>query len=87
MNKIMTNNSLKDVSRKYCPRFGQLAVEMGFITESQLKEALASQIHDELCGRGHRLLGAILFDNDWMSGAQIDQVLNALAQKMRDEEC
>ena len=87
MNKIMTTNSLKDISRRYCPRFGQLAVEMGFITESQLKEALASQIHDEISGHGHRLLGAILFDNDWMSGAQIDQVLNVLAENMRNEEC
>lgn len=87
MKKNIPTNSLKDISRKYCPRFGQLAVEMGFITESQLKESLASQIHDELSGRGHRLLGAILFNNDWMSGAQIDQVLNALAKNMRDEGC
>ena len=76
----------KQLSNKYCPRFGQLAVLSGFITEAQLIEALACQIRDELNGQGHRLLGQILFETDVMSAPQIDLVLNELFQRVRMED-
>ncbi|MBI3222089.1 MAG: hypothetical protein HYZ46_03215 [Nitrosomonadales bacterium] len=76
----------KSISEKYCPRFGQIAIEMGFITEAQLKEALCIQVDEELAGKSRRLLGAILFDKDLMTGDQIERVLNAVLQKTRMEE-
>jgi len=79
-------STLKKVSDKYCPRFGQTAVEMGFISDTQLKEALCQQIDDNLSGKGHRLLGSILFDTDLMSSEQIEAVLNTMLKTMRDEE-
>lgn len=79
----MSTGTLKNISHKYCPRFGQIAVEMGFITEAQLKEALCCQIDEELSGQGHRLLGAVLFSKKWMTGDQIEQVLNTLLKRMR----
>ncbi|MBI5658113.1 MAG: hypothetical protein HZC43_00860 [Nitrosomonadales bacterium] len=82
----MTTGSLKSISDKYCPRFGQTAVEMKFITEAQLKEALCCQIEEELSGQGRRLVGAILFGREWMTGDQIEQVMNALLKRMRREE-
>lgn len=82
----MTNDVHKEISQKYCPRFGQIAVESGFINEAQLAEALACQVHEELNGHRHRLLGAILFEKDWMSASQIDQVLAELFRRMREEE-
>lgn len=82
----MTAGTLKSISDKYCPRFGQTAVEMKFITEAQLKEALCCQVEEELSGRGRRLLGAILFGKEWMTGDQIEQVMNALLKSMRQEE-
>ncbi|MCR4304554.1 MAG: hypothetical protein NUV63_10075 [Gallionella sp.] len=82
----MPTDVLKTISEKYCPRFGQTAVEMGFITEAQLKEALCHQIEDDLSGNGHRLLGTILFDKEWMTSDQIEKVLNALLKRMRQEE-
>lgn len=81
----MTAGTLQGISDKYCPRFGQMAVEMKFITEAQLKEALCCQIEEELAGKGRRLLGAILFGKEWMTGDQIEQVMNALLKKMRKE--
>lgn len=81
----MTNNMIKELTQKYCPRFGQLAVQMGFITEAQLIEALACQVREELGGQRHRLLGAILFESQAMSSMQIDQVSAELCKRMREE--
>jgi len=65
-------------SDKYCPRFGHLAVDMGYVTPEQLKEALGEQVDDNLAGHPHRILGAIFFDRGWMTPGQIDEVLNRL---------
>ena len=81
----MTDDVRKKISQKYCPRFGQIAVELGFINEAQLAEALARQVHQELDGQGHRLLGEILFEKEWMSAPQIDYVMTALFKRMREE--
>ena len=77
---------LKLISKKYCPRFGQTAVEMGFISEARLKDALWCQIEEELSGHGHRLLGAVLFDKEWMTSDQIEQVMTAMLKKIRSED-
>ena len=82
----MIHEVRKKLSQKYCRRFGQIAVESGLITEAQLAEGLASQVHHELDGQGHRLLGEILFEKEWMSASQIDQVMTALFRRMREEE-
>jgi dihydroneopterin aldolase len=82
----ITPDILKTISGKYCPRFGQTAVEMGFITESQLKKALIIQTEENLSGQKHRLLGAILFDKEWMTSDQVETVLNSLLEKTRQEE-
>lgn len=75
----------KAISDKYCPRFGEIAVEKGFITAEELDAALRIQLEDELAGRPHRYLGVILFDNDWMTGEQIDEVLTTLFKRLRAE--
>ncbi len=82
----MTNELRKTLSRKYCPRFGQIAVESSFINEAQLAEALACQVHQELNGNRHRLLGEILFEKEWMSASQIDQVMTELFRHMREQD-
>ena len=81
----MTTDILKIISDKYCARFGQTAVELGFITESQLKEALYCQVDENLSSQEHRLLGAILFDKEWMTSDQVEMVMNILLKKMRLE--
>lgn len=82
----MTTDILKIISDKYCPRFGQTAVEMGFINESQLKEALNCQVDENLSSQEHRLLGTILFDKEWMTSDQVEEVMNTLLKRMRLEE-
>lgn len=82
----MSESVRQQLSRKYCPRFGQLAVESRFISEAQLAAALAEQVHEELHGVGHRLLGEILFDRNLLSAAQIDQVMTRLFKELRRAE-
>ena len=80
----MSAEILKKISGKYEHHFGQTALAMGFISEAQLEEALHCQAEEDHTGQRHRLLGAILFEKDWMSGDQIDLVLNSLLKGMRE---
>ncbi|MBI4843339.1 MAG: hypothetical protein HY809_03315 [Nitrospirae bacterium] len=74
----------KELSKKYCPRFGMIAVSKGFTTPEQLKKAIAIQIEDDLSGKKHRLIGRIFFEEGWMTPAQIETVLNELFSKERE---
>lgn len=82
----MTENVRKELSKKYCPRFGQVAVQFGFITEEQLIEALTRQVRENLDGNAHRLLGEILFESEVMSAKQIDCVMTEVFKRMRQEQ-
>lgn len=68
----------RELSSKYCQRFGCLAVEMGFTTPEQVKTALAEQVEDDLANRPHRLMGRILLDQGWITPEQVEAVLNEL---------
>ncbi len=61
--------------QKSHPRFGAAAVELGFITADQLKQALMEQLDDDLQGRSHRVLGQILTDKGWIEPEQIPTIL------------
>lgn len=77
----MDESVKRQVSRKHCRRFGEIAVRLGFITEAQfLAAALDCQREDESPGRPYRPLGAVLFEKDWMTADQIDRVLSVLFQ-------
>ena len=72
----MANEVDKELSRKYCPRFGQIAVEKGFVTAENVKDALSEQLDDDLADKPHRLIGRIFLDKGIMTPRQIDDVLN-----------
>lgn len=72
----MPDSNPLEEHRRYCKRFGQLSVEMGFISEEQLIIGLSEQARDDLANRPHRLLGTIFFEHGWMTPGQMDQVLN-----------
>ncbi len=75
----------KDISRKYCSRFGVISVSKGFVTADQLKTALIEQADDNVSERPHRLIGRIFFEKGWMTDEQIDIVLNELEQPSKEE--
>ncbi len=72
----MANEAKKGTSNPYCPRFGTIAVEMGFITVEQLKEAISEQVEDYFVNKPHRLIGKICFDKGWMTNEQVETVLD-----------
>ncbi len=69
---------IKRLSKQYCPQFGKIAVDMGFVTAEQLIEALDEQIEDNLSNEPPRLIGSILFEHGWITDAQIDIVIDIL---------
>jgi len=72
------DNVDKELSDKYCQRFGYLAVSMGFSTADQVKEALAEQMEDDLANRPHRLMGRIMLDKGWIEPHKLEAILNEL---------
>jgi len=68
----------KNLSNQHSTLFGEIAVEMGFVTEKQLKEALIEQIEDNLSNHPHRFIGYVLFENGWITNEQFDSVVDIL---------
>ncbi len=75
---MVKNDVYKELAKQYGPRFGKVAVDMGFITTKQLKVAMVEQVEDDIFDRPHRLIGNILLENGWITDEQIDIVLNEL---------
>ena len=80
----MVNKGEQRITKEYCCRFGQIAVEKGFITIEQLKSALSEQVDDDVANRRHKLIGTILFERDWITAQQIDVVLSELSRNIKD---
>ncbi len=66
---------------QYCPQFGRIAVDLGFITEEQLKESTVQQVEEGLFYNRHRLIGNILSEHGWITDDQIDIVLFELFEQ------
>jgi hypothetical protein len=64
--------------KKIEKRFGTIAVEKGYITVDQLMDALDIQVRENLSGKGHRLIGKILYDLGFLTIDQIQRVLAAM---------
>ncbi|MHB1024235.1 MAG: hypothetical protein ACYC24_00840 [Desulfobacteria bacterium] len=74
----MRKSKWGDVLIDFSRRFGMLAVNRGYVTPKQLKEAIAEQLDDNLAGKPHQVLGKIFFDKNLMTLNQIDQILDEL---------
>lgn len=64
--------------KRYRPRSGQIAVELGFITKAQLMEAIGEQVDDDLSHRAHRFLMEILLGKKWITREQVDIILDEI---------
>jgi len=62
----------------YEKRYGNIAIENGFINSQQLVEALHTQVMEEINDGKHRLIGAILYDLSYISLTQDKEVLDEL---------
>ena len=59
-------------------RFGALAIDKGFITLENLLEAIEVQIHENMDGSDHRLIGQILWEKGYITSEQINEVLASM---------
>ncbi len=66
-------------------RFGKIAVDMGFVTAEQLKEAITEQVEEDLADKPHRPIGQILLKNGWITKEQIDIVLKELLGLLKEQ--
>ena len=86
MKKVGWKRELLDMSGKseqidtYDKRFGNIAIEKGFIVLEELSEALKLQIMEEVEEGSHRLMGEVLFDLEYITVEQIEEVLSELYQ-------
>ena len=60
-------------------RFGNIAVEKGFISSSQLVEALEIQVTEEIENGKRRLIGEILLDLNFNTEEQIKEVFGCVS--------
>jgi hypothetical protein len=74
------NPAIKDVIR-----FGQIAVDMGFLTTEQLQEALSEQYSNDSYARlrPRKLIGEIFFEKRMMTLSQIDIVLEEILKNQQ----
>ena len=75
---ITENKDGKIEMADFQKRFGFIAVEKGFITPDQLVEAFKIQVTEEIEKDKHRLIGAILFEQGFITLAQIEEVLESM---------
>jgi hypothetical protein len=59
-------------------RFGAMAIDKGFITLENLLEAIEVQIHENIDGSDHRLIGQILWEKGYITSEQINEVLASM---------
>ena len=59
-------------------RFGAAAVKKGFVTPSDIMDALSVQVHEDLASGEHRPLGTILLDQNLITAPQLKEVLKAI---------
>ena len=62
----------------YEKRFGNIAIDNGFITTQQLVESLNIQVMEEIRDGKHRLIGEILFDLNYITLEHVEAVLSEL---------
>lgn len=68
----------------YEKRFGAIAIEKGYITSKDLVNALTIQVKEEIETEYHRLIGAILFDLNLMTGKQIEEIVNEVLDDLEN---
>lgn len=75
----------RGITKKYSRRFGEIAVNFGYIAPEQLKAALSEQVDDEVSGNPHRVIGSIFFEKGLMTYQDIEKVLRELFKEINTD--
>ncbi len=86
INTSVEEDAFNNLSKQYSPRFGEIAIDKGFVTEKQINEALAEQAEDDFSNKPRRFVGSILFEHGWITKKQIDIILYELYKFFEQEE-
>jgi len=65
---------------KYALRFGEVAINLGYIDREQLQEALLEQfsLNGSARLRSRKLIGEVLVEKGWLTLHQVDLVLKEI---------
>ena len=75
------DNVTQDADNKpdtYKKLFGEVALELGFVSSAQLYDALTEQVRRKSEGKSEKLLGQILLENGHITAEQIREVLDVV---------
>ena len=64
-------------------RFGEVAIEKGFIDPEQLMASLKIQAGEEREQGKHRIIGAILVEYGFMNISQVEEVIHSMDRSER----
>jgi hypothetical protein len=78
------NNAPKKI-KVYDKRFGNIAIEKGFLTLDELINALEIQVQEEIKKGERRLIGQILLEQKVMTSDQIKEVLSDIFGEESDD--
>lgn len=76
----MGENSEKEFLNSFTPRFGTIAVEMGFVTIEQVLGVIFEQVMDNHYRKRHKKIGKLMIDKGLMSRKQVEAVLKKIAE-------
>ncbi len=79
----MENDFIEKLTATFT-QFGKIAVDMGFITAEQLKEAITEQVEDDLADKPHRPIGKILLESGLITKEQIHIVLKEWLELLKE---
>lgn len=81
----MSENVNADFDLKLSHKFGQVAVEMGFVTAEQVTQVLSEQVSVDSSSRLRppKLMGEIFSEKGWMTQRQIQIVMEKISQDRR----
>jgi hypothetical protein len=68
---------MAELSSQFC----QIAVDKGFVTETQLNKAYVEQIEDDFSNKHIRFIGKILLENRLMTNKEMYSVLKELVKE------
>ena len=76
----MDKNSDKKFFDDFTHRFGTIAIEMGFVTIEQVLGVISEQVMDNHYHKRQKKIGRLMIEKGFMSGKQVDTVLEKLAE-------
>jgi hypothetical protein len=81
----MSENMKTNPALKLAHKFGQVAVEMGFVTPEQVTQVLSEQVSMDSSSRLRppKLIGEIFSEKGWMTQKQIQMVMDRISQDRR----